>query len=484
MIILIIKRQFVNGGLKIMPDQVITILTAGDFLSTVSANLDMMAGIFSRYFSGADNLRIVSIILMLLAFILFLFLIIILYVKSIISFLKSDQAAQNGNSILFDDSSRPENQNTLENELELERELEKELARELEQARAEKQQTEEQQATKQQKEAQEKKSAEKKKREQTQRLVAERTAERSKSISVDLDWKKGKINELDANRVMLDIESLQYQQSHKGLPELLGLIIDMAGRGVDDLKIAQTIMFRNQGQSSEDEILQVIEAIKDFIAMCLNDKFEQVKANAETPLPQEDEALYHLAKGDPSLALVLIEALMDEEINRGASMTLGAKRDMLFQGVSNYACTFGSLAGLSDVHLATGSFELAIELAPQNVNAWSRVADMYARAESNNKAVRAYENVLELADAEIYPQQVANAEKMLSQFYYAQGNSLQAAKLYNNSKAYYDSIGINRRLDKKEVEIIEIIESRQNEDLEATIAKILQNSDLRQFSYA
>ena len=63
MIILIIKRQFVNGGLKIMPDQVITILTAGDFLSTVSANLDMMAGIFSRYFSGADNLRIVSIIL-------------------------------------------------------------------------------------------------------------------------------------------------------------------------------------------------------------------------------------------------------------------------------------------------------------------------------------------------------------------------------------------------------------------------------------
>lgn len=470
-----------------MPDQVITILTAGDFLSTVSANLDMMAGMFSRYFSGADNLRIVSIILMLLAFILFLFLIIILYVKSIVSFLKSDQAAQNGNSILFDDSHTTENPSIVESEQELERELEKELARELEQARAEKQQTDEQEQQaqiQQKKEKQETKSAEDKKREQAQRVIAEKNAERNKNISVDLDWKKGKINEIDANRVMLDIESLQYQQRHKDLPELLGLIIDMAGRGVDDLKIAQTIMFRNQGQSSEDEILQVIEAIKDFIAMCLNDKFEQVKANAETPLPQEDEALYHLAKGDPSLALVLIEALMDEEINRGASMTLGAKRDMLFQGVSNYACTFGSLAGLSDIHLATGSFELAIELAPQNVNAWSRVADMYAKAESNNKAVKAYENVLELADAEIYPQQVANAEKMLSQFYYAQGNSLQAAKLYNNSKAYYDSIGINRRLDKKEVEIIEIIESRQNEDLEATIAKILQNSDLRQFSYA
>lgn len=33
-----------------MPDQVITVLSAGDFLSTVSSNLDVMAGIFSRYF--------------------------------------------------------------------------------------------------------------------------------------------------------------------------------------------------------------------------------------------------------------------------------------------------------------------------------------------------------------------------------------------------------------------------------------------------
>ena len=299
-----------------------------------------------------------------------------------------------------------------------------------------------------------------------------------------MDWKKGKLSELEANRVRLDIESLQYQQSRKGLPELLGLIIDMAGRGVDDLKIAQTVMFRNQGQNTEDDILQVIEAIEDFIALCVNGRFEQIRAATDNPLPREDEALFHLAKGDPSLALALTEALMDVEIDRGASMSQGDKRDMLFQEVSNYACTFGTLASLSDVHLATGAFELAIELAPQNINAWSRAADMYARAESNNKAIWAYENVLNLADEEIYPRQVANAGKMLSQYYYAQGNSLQAAKLYNSSKQYYDSIGINRRLDKKEVEIIEIIESRQNEDLESTIAKILQNREFRQYSYA
>ena len=91
----------------------------------------------------------------------------------------------------------------------------------------------------------------------------------------------------------------------------------------------------------------------------------------------------------------------------------------------------------------------------------------------------AYQNVINLADEDVYPRQVANANKMLSQYYYEQGNSLQAAKLYNASKQYYDSIGINRRLDKKEVEIVEIIESRQSEDLETTIAKILARSNSR-----
>ena len=455
-----------------MPDQVITVLSAGDFLSAVSSNLDVMAGIFSRYFSGADNLRIVSIILMLLAFILFLFLIIILYVKSIVSFLKSDQAAQNRGSILFDDSSAPEGDDSIASELELEKELEKELERELEQARAEKQQLDEQENQRRLNEEQERETAldEEKGRQKKEKYDRElekdaiRTNERIKTSGIDLDWKKGKLSELEAN--------------------LLGLIIDMAGRGVDDLKIAQTVMFRNQGQNTEDDILQVIEAIEDFIALCVNGRFEQIRAATDNPLPREDEALFHLAKGDPSLALALTEALMDVEIDRGASMSQGDKRDMLFQEVSNYACTFGTLASLSDVHLATGAFELAIELAPQNINAWSRAADMYARAESNNKAIWAYENVLNLADEEIYPRQVANAGKMLSQYYYAQGNSLQAAKLYNSSKQYYDSIGINRRLDKKEVEIIEIIESRQNEDLESTIAKILQNREFRQYSYA
>jgi len=188
--------------------------------------------------------------------------------------------------------------------------------------------------------------------------------------------------------------------------------------------------------------------------------------------------------GDSSLALALIEALMDENINKASSMQAGNKRDKLFALTSNYAQIFGSLAAVNDIHLATGAFELAIELYPQNINAWNRIGDMYKLAENETQAFKAYQNVLTLADEDINTRQSANAEKMLSQFYYAKGDSLQAAKYYNQSKGYYDSIGINRRLDRQEVEIVEIIESHQESDLKETINKILSNKNLKQYSFA
>ena len=73
--------------------------------------------------------------------------------------------------------------------------------------------------------------------------------------------------------------------------------------------------------------------------------------------------------------------------------------------------------------------------------------------------------------------EIANANKHLSEHLYAEGNSLQAAKLYNSAKQYYDSLGISRRLDKQELEIIEIIESNREASLEETIHKLLGGTD-------
>lgn len=475
---------------KNMLEQLITIFSSESFMSSVAGNIDVLAGLFNKYLSGLGNIRMASIILMLLAFVMFLFLIIVLYVKSIIAFLKTETGSSKKGSatkISEDWEEEDEEEDSLYNERELERELERESERDLEQSRIEKESHELQQRKliDQQRELerqeQRRKESEKEKKEEKERQQAQANSSR-RDFQVDLDWKKGKIPEFEPEaQAALSEETLSYQQSSKDLPELLGLIIDMLGRGVDDLKIAQTILYRNQGRSSEDEVMQTISAIKDFIALAVNGKFASVRRGKQ--LPDEATALYHLAEGDTTYTLAMLEALMDNNIERTTSMTSGPKRDEVFLETSNQACTFGTLSAISDVHLATGAFELAIELAPKNVNAWTRVGDMYAKAGSHNQAMRAYQNVLEMADEEINIGQIANANKMLSQYYYEQGNNLQAAKLYNSSKQYYDSLGVNRRLDRQELEIVEIIESRQRDELGDTINKILNSREM-QYSYA
>lgn len=457
--------------------EIITILNSEGILGAVSNNIDILANLLDGYLSGANNLRMASIILMLLAFVMFLFLVIIIYVKSIISFLRSDNKKSNSENAEEDEILSQEEEdhiNELMRENELEQELEKELQRELDLARAEKEMQE-------QRNSLEKANKEKEAEKQEKAITKEKEAD-GKFPKIDLDWKKGKTLDLEKVSPPLDSDVLSYKQSTRQMPELLGLIIDMLGRGVDDLKIAQTVMFRNQGQNSEDDVLQTIDAVKDFIALCVNKRFEKLP-NADK-LPSEPDALFHLAHGDSSYALAMVEALMDNNIDKSTVLPAGAKKDELYAEISNLANTFGSLAAINDIHLATGAFELSIELAPSNINSWSRLADMYQYAESESKAIWAYQKVLNSAEEEIYPRQVANANKWMSQHLYAQGNSLQAAKLYNESKQFYDTLGINRRLDKQEVEIVEIIESHHKDDMQNTISNILSQGNLRQYSYA
>jgi len=423
----------------------------------------------------------VSIILMMLAIVLFLILTVVLYIKSMSALLKSSQNKSRSDDEYTYSHLITQNMEKAELEKIRQEELEKELARELEKSVAE-------QAAREEQERLDEERKKQKKEDEQVLAIEEKMPELKKRITtnrnnnvLDLDWKKGKLKNMESLPEPPDMP-LQYQQNQKQLSELIGLIIDMLGRNVDDLKIAQTIMYRNMYNETEETVLQTIDAIKDFIALCLNGQFAVL--HKEKTLPKEDKALYNLALGDCSLSLALLEALMDSNINKATSMQAGNKRDKLFALTSNYAQTFGALAALNDIHLATGAFELAIELYPQNINAWNRIGDMYKLAENDSQALKAYQNVLALSDEDINIRQVANAEKMLSQFYYAQGDSLQAAKLYNRSKGYYDSIGINRRLDRQEVEIVEIIKSHQREDLNETINKILSNRNLKQYSFA
>ena len=469
-----------------MFDKLLNTLSSSEIVTSISTQLDVLANVIDSYLAGIDNLRMASIILMILALLLFLFLIIIIYVKTIVAFLRNDKESSTSEIVgdenkgeIFDEEDQLRLNQIIE-EQERELELEKELQKELEMASAERAsaEKEKQKEASKIKEAEvQKKLAEEKKQQEQKKLI-------EKEFSIDLDWKKGKLREMDAVAQNIEIKPdiLSYHQSNRQLNELIGLIIDMIGRGVDDLKIAQTIMFRNQYMSSEEDVLQLIDAVKDFIGLCKSQEFSKLENYAS--LPHEEEALFHLAEGDPSLALAMIEALMDFGIDRANSLGGNAKKDILYQEISRQALVFGNLAAINDIVLATGAFELSIELAPNNISAWSRLADMYSKAQSSSKAIWAYQNVLKSADGELNAREVANASKNLSQHLYAQGNSLQAAKLYNSSKQYYDSLGINRRLDKQEIEIIEIIESHHQDEIQSTILRILGRDSGKGFDFS
>ena len=111
---------------------------------------------------------------------------------------------------------------------------------------------------------------------------------------------------------------------------------------------------------------------------------------------------------------------------------------------------------------------------PENTLAWSRCADLYKQAGYEDKANWAYRNVLKIARKDHDISQEANARKYLSQYLYAQGESAQASELYQESKNYYDSIGIHRPLDRKELEIIQLMDQTASENI---ISSVFSNNE-------
>lgn len=83
---------------------------------------------------------------------------------------------------------------------------------------------------------------------------------------------------------------------------------------------------------------------------------------------------------------------------------------------------------------------------------------------------------MSFADQNVYPHQIANANQKLAQYYERQGDFNKASELYYLSNAYYNTIGINTNLTEKEKSIIEIIESKQHENIQNAVDKLLNLS--------
>ena len=226
------------------------------------------------------------------------------------------------------------------------------------------------------------------------------------------------------------------------------------------------------------DIIQTITAIKFFIYLCVNNRFKKI--DSEKMLPQESTAIFHIGRGDCSLALVLLETLIDNNLKKIKSIRVGPEKERKWCETSNCATIFGTLASFTNTHLARGAFELAIELNPKNVTAWGRLGDMYARSEDFDKAIWAYSNVLNLADEGIYTQQIANANKRLAIYYNETGWKEKAVEMGEKSSDFYDKIKINLPLTDREVKIVKIIESKEFENMETIVDNFFNRKEPEQ----
>lgn len=291
---------------------------------------------------------------------------------------------------------------------------------------------------------------------------------------IRLDWDKNVDNiqeELD------NTTSLNYQRPQESMKELIGLIINMLSREVTPQKIAQAVYYRNQGEKNTEEILQTISAVRDFVTLCNTGKFNSLPARSE--LPSNNEALYNWAQGDNSLCLLLLENLIKQQIDTAETKS-GLPQDLIYAQAASYSCLFGTIAMENNLELAQNSFELALELAPQSINAWSRCGDVYWQQKDYKNAVYAYQNVADNGDKILYAPQIANARHKLAEYNTDSGNTDTAAKLEKDSQSYYDEIGITKALSDKEDENLNFIAENQQINLESSIIKLLQ---VRQAQY-
>lgn len=251
---------------------------------------------------------------------------------------------------------------------------------------------------------------------------------------------------------------------------VIGIILNMLGRNVSEQKIAQAIYFNSKAAMSAEDVLQLIRTVRDFVGLCNAGKFDFLP-HRET-LPKLKDAVMGLAKGDYSGSLLLLQALLNNLMEK-AETEQNVIQDLTYAMAANCACILGNIARLNDLELAFNSFELATELSPKNVNAWNRLGDLYMLENSPEKAMIAYQSVMDIADRIMYAAQVANAQKQLAEYYQKQGMETKAAQYKEESEHFYNLYGINAPLTSSETLVYKAFVDNNDAYLPNTVNSLL-----------
>ena len=252
---------------------------------------------------------------------------------------------------------------------------------------------------------------------------------------------------------------------------MITLLLNLLSRGVSEAKSAQVLYMQDQQNRTPEDIIQIVKSVRDFIGLCKADAFKHIPNHEK--MPSGYEALNALANGDNSLCLTLLKNLTRKCLD-DADNQQGFLQNLTYAKAANYACLAGNFAGLDDGGLAHSSYTLASELSPKSVNAWSRIGDAFIQEKSAEKAMFAYQTVLDIGDKALYAQQIANAQQHLADYYQRMEVPAKADTYRQASDQYYHSYGIVNPLTAEEAVTINIISAKQQENLPESLTKLLQ----------
>jgi len=274
------------------------------------------------------------------------------------------------------------------------------------------------------------------------------------------------------NKKNIDVEPEIKEEIDDTPDNPVAVVLGMLGHGVTEQKIAQALYYHNKAKMSEEDIIQVVSSINKFIDLCKSGKFNLPPQ--KQPLPTPVAAMIDLSNGDSSSCLILLQSLLNSQMQKAEGES-GIIRDLTYAMAANIACLMGNIAKLGDLELAHNSFELATELSPKNVTAWSRLGDIYMLEDTKSKAMIAYQTVLDIGDRILYSEQIANAQQKLSEYYLAQGLETKAKEMKEESARFYETYGIATPLSNSELKVYQTLKKENAQTLPAVISALISD---------
>ena len=295
-----------------------------------------------------------------------------------------------------------------------------------------------------------------------------------KRIKIQANKDNNKLHQIK----QLSKENTVHTDSHEntlpqGYSAIITMILNLLNRNVSEAKIIQALYAKFSLEYNEEEIISIVQTIRDFIGMCNSGKFDYIVQQKH--FPSTKDALLALANGNSTPCLVLLQTLLNQQMDK-ADKEDGILQDLNYAIAANYACIMGNIARITDNDLAHNSYELATELSPRNVDAWNRLGDIFLTENSFEKAMIAYQNVLDIGDKNLYETAIANAQKNLSVYYEQKGWQERSQELSVGYNTFYESYGLKKALTSQESMVYNLIWQNCTVNLPEIVDTLIENN--------